>query len=127
MIVLDASVAVSGLLNAGRARDVLAHEQLHAPHLIDTEVASVLRRHVNAGTLTASGGWQCLNTFSRLGITRYPALGVVDRVWALRENLSAYDATYVALAEMLACPLITADARLARAPGPKCDITILPA
>lgn len=67
-----------------------------------------------------------MDTFRRLGITRYPVFSYLDRVWELRDNLSAYDASYVALAELLDCNLLTADARLSRAPGIRCPITVVP-
>ena len=126
MIVVDASAALSALLNAGPARSVLASEQLHAPHLIDSEVASGLRRKVAAQRLDADAGWTALDTLRRLGMTRYPVFALLDRVWELRDNLSAYDASYVALAELLGCSLLTADGRLGRAPGPRCPITVVP-
>lgn len=126
MIVVDASAALSALLNAGPARSALAREQLHAPHLIDSEVANALRRRVAAQQLGADVGWTALDAFRRLGMTRYPAFSLLDRVWELKENLSAYDASYVALAELLDCSLLSADARLSRAPGIRCPITIVP-
>lgn len=126
MIVVDASTALSALLNAGPARDTLAREQLHAPHLIDSEVASGLRRQVAAARIRADEGWAALSTWSRLGCTRYALHGLLDRVWALRDNLSAYDAGHVALAEALGCSLVTADARISRAPGLRCPITVMP-
>lgn len=126
MIVVDASAALSALLNAGAARDALASEQLHAPHLIDSEVASGLRRRVSAQRLDGAAGWLALDTWRRLGMTRYPVFTLLERVWEIRDNLSAYDASYVALAELLGCSLLTADARLSRAPGVRCPITVLP-
>lgn len=126
MIVVDASAALSALLNAGAARDAVASEQLHAPHLIDSEVASGLRRRVSAQRLDGAAGWLALDTWRRLGMTRYPVFTLLERVWEIRDNLSAYDASYVALAELLGCSLITADARLSRAPGVRCPITVLP-
>lgn len=126
MIVVDASAALSALLNAGAARRTLANQQLHAPHLIDSEVASGLRRRVASRQLSAEAGWAALDTLRRLGMTRYPGFTLVDRVWELRDNLSAYDACYVALAELLDCDLLTADARLSRAPGVRCAITVVP-
>ena len=126
MIVVDASAALAGLLNDGPARHALAVGQLHAPHLVDAEVASGLRRRVAAHELDATAGWTTLDTWRRLGLTRYPIFGLLDRVWELRDNLSAYDATYVALAERLGCSLLTADARLSRAPRLQCPITIVP-
>jgi len=126
MIVVDASAALSGLLAAGPARRALAADQLHAPHLVDMEVVSGLRRLVAARQLTDVHGRMALHTWQRLGITRHPASSLLERVWELRENVSAYDAGYVALAELLDCALLTADARLARAPGVRCSITLVP-
>lgn len=126
MIVVDASAALSGVLNAGPARNALAAEQLHAPHLIDPEVASGLRRQVAARRMSAADGWAALDTWRRLGLTRYPVAALLDRVWQLRGSVSAYDATYVALAERLGCELMSADARLARAPGIQCAVTVVP-
>jgi len=126
VIVVDASAALSALLNAGAARDAVASEQLHAPHLIDSEVASGLRRRVSAQRLDGAAGWLALDTWRRLGMTRYPVFTLLERVWEIRDNLPAYDASYVALAELLGCSLLTADARLSRAPGVRCPITVLP-
>jgi predicted nucleic acid-binding protein len=126
VIVLDASAAVSGLLNAGPARDSLTGDLLHAPHLVDSEVASGLRRQVASGRIIAGDGWAALDTWRRLGITRYATLGLLERIWELRDNLSAYDAGYVALAESLGCSLLTADARISRAPGLRCPVTVVP-
>lgn len=126
MIVVDASAALSALLNAGPARRTLGDEQLHAPHLIDSEVANGLGRRVAAAQLDAEAGWTALDAFRRLGMKRYPVFALLDRVWALRDNLSAYDAAYVALAESLDCSLLTADARLGRAPGIRCAVTVVP-
>jgi predicted nucleic acid-binding protein len=126
VIVVDASAALAALLNEGPARHALADQQLHAPHLIDTEVASGLRRNVQAERVSAAAGWAALDAFRRLGMTRYPGSVLLDRVWDLRDNLSAYDACYVALAEFLGCDLLTADARLSRAPGIGCAVTVVP-
>ncbi len=126
MIVTDASATISALLNDGPARRLLADEQLHAPHLLDPEVASGMRRRVLARDITADQGWAALDVLRRLAVTRYPTAALLDRIWELRDNVSAYDATYVALAEALECPLVTADARLGRAPGARCPVTIVP-
>jgi predicted nucleic acid-binding protein len=126
VIVVDASAALSGLLNDGPARRSLATDQLHAPHLIDSEVASGLRRRVAARQVTADNGWAALDIWRRLGLTRYAGYPLLERVWQLRDNLSAYDAGYVALAESLGCPLVTADVRLSQAPGIRCLITVVP-
>jgi predicted nucleic acid-binding protein len=126
VIVVDASAALSALLNDGPARRFLATEQLHAPHLVDSEVANGLRRQVVARHMAAADGWTALDRWRRLGMTRYPTFGLLDRVWELRDNVSAYDAAYVALAEQLGCALLTADARLSRIPEAGCPITVVP-
>lgn len=126
MIVVDASAALSGLLNDGAARRSLATEQLHAPHLVDSEVANGLRRHVITGRITSDEGSSALSVWGRLGVTRYGVHGLLDRIWHLRDNLSAYDAGYVALAEALDCSFVTADARISRAPGIRCLVTVVP-
>lgn len=125
MIVVDASAALSALLTAGPARQALSVEQLHAPHLIDSEVANGLRRRVAAG-MSSDAGWTALDTWRRVGMTRYPVFTFLDRVWELRDNLPTYDASYVALAELLGCALLTADRRLARAPAARCPVTVVP-
>jgi predicted nucleic acid-binding protein len=125
VIVVDASAAVAALLNAGPARIALASDQLHAPHLVDSEVASALRRQVNGRHLSASDAWQALEVWRRLGLTRYPVIGIIERIWQLRENLSSYDASYVALAEELGCALLTCDGRLGQAPRLRCPITVV--
>lgn len=126
MIVVDASAALAGLLNAGAARRALGSEQLHVPHLIDSEIANGLRRGVSRGRIDPDAGWAALDTWRRLGMIRYPIFGILDRVWQLRDNLSAYDASYVALAEQLDCALFTVDRRLSRASGIHCPITVVP-
>ena len=126
MIVLDASAAVSALLNAGEARTALADEAVHVPHLIDSQIAHALRRQVLGRSLGADDGRAALDTWRRLGVVRHPVGGLLDRVWELRDNVSAYDASYLALAEVLGCALLTADARLSRVPGLHCSVTLVP-
>lgn len=125
MIVLDASAAVLGLLNDGDARRALIEEDVAIPHLADSEVAQALRAQELRGDLDNAAAARALSRWGRLGLRRFGAATSLDRIWELRHNLSAYDATYVALAEMLDCPLVTADARLSRSPGPICPITTL--
>lgn len=125
MIVLDASAAVLGLLNDGDARRSLATESVAVPHLADSEVAQALRAQLLRGDVGADDAGTALAHWARLGLRRFAAVGLLSRIWELRDNLTAYDATYVALAEALACDLVTADARLARAPGPTCPITVV--
>ena len=89
-------------------------ESLHAPHLIDLEVLSVLRRQVLAGDLSAERAAAGITALTQLDLVRYQHATFADRIWALRENLTPYDAAYVALAEALNVPLLTLDGRLAR-------------
>ena len=79
-----------------------------------------------AEQLAADSGWTALDAFRRLGMTRYPVFSLPDRVWELRDKLSAHDASYVALAELLDCNLLTAGARLSRTPGIRCSIMLVP-
>ena len=125
MIVVDASAAVLGLLNDGDARASLAGEALACPHLVDSEVLHALRARVLRGDVEATVAQQAIDAWARLGIDRIGIVGLLGRIWELRANVSAYDATYVAVAEALDAPLLTADARLARAPGPRCPITVV--
>ena len=110
MIVIDASAAVQGLLTYAEARRLMTDEALAVPHLADPEIAQALRNQVARGTITVQTGTQALLRWMRVGVTRFNTSGLLRRVWELRQNLSAYDATYVALAEALDCRLVTADA-----------------
>ena len=91
-----------------------ADETLHAPHLLDLEIAQVLRRYVRAACISADRGREALSDFLDLPLTRYPHFVLLTRVWQMRHNLTAYDAAYLALAEALDAPLITRDRALAR-------------
>lgn len=122
MIVVDASVVAELVLRLPRAEAAAARvlddaEDLHAPHLIDLEVASVLRRSVAAGDVSAAQAAAALELHRSLPITRYGYDALFARVWELRANLTPYDAAYVALAEALGAPLVTFDAHVARAAG----------
>jgi predicted nucleic acid-binding protein len=125
MIVADASVIMAWLLRL-RTIPLPADEHVHVPHLIDAEIANAVRGHVRRGELDEPSGWEILHTFRWLGITRHGTFSMLDRVWELRDNLTAYDAAYVALAEALQCPLVTGDTRISRAPGLRCPVTVLP-
>lgn len=94
--------------------------------LVNRSAGSPLRRLVASGSVSDTDAGRAVRQWGRLGLTRLAVDGLTSRIWTLRHNLSAYDASYVALAEALDCPLLTADARLAGAPGPSCPITVLP-
>jgi predicted nucleic acid-binding protein len=122
VIVLDASAAVEFVLGTPSGEQVGARiarpgETLHAPHLIDIEVASVLRRWVRQGQLTAERGWQAVADLQDLMLVRYPHGVLLERIWELRSNASAYDAAYLALADVLDAPLVTCDRRIVGIPG----------
>ncbi|GAA3556870.1 PIN domain-containing protein [Microlunatus spumicola] len=126
MVVVHSSVLVGALLRHGQTRERLAEEELHAPHLLDSEVTSALRGLVLGNRLDAGTAGRALVGLQSASLTRHPAGPMTERVWGLRANLSAYDALYIALAERLGCPLLTADARIARAPGLRCPVDVLP-
>lgn len=121
MTVVDASAVLAVLVGGPDERLAarLADEPvLHAPHLLDTEVLHALRRLDQRGEISARHADDARSLFAQLTIHRYPHAPLSDRVWQLRANLTAYDATYVALAEGLELPLVTTDGRLARScPG----------
>lgn len=129
MIVVDASAMLELLLRTQVAAAVenrlRGAASLHAPHLLDLEVAQVLRRHERTGELTESRGREALEDFSAFRIARYPHKVFLSRVWSLRQNATAYDACYLALAEMLGAPLITRDRRLAAVPGHHARVELL--
>lgn len=121
MIVVDASARLEVLLRTPAAEAVErclfeeSHETLHAPHLLDVEVAQVLRRYAAAGEIDGERGRAALADLADFPIRRYPHDLLLTRVWDLRKNFTAYDAVYVALAEALDAPLLTRDRRLAAA------------
>lgn len=130
MIVLDASAVVELLLGGERAEVVIppleAHDgALHAPGLLDVEVAQTLRRLEATGVMDPSRARAALEILEDLPVTRHPATPLLPRIWEHRANLTAYDAAYVALAEALGCPLLTFDGALAGAPGISVPITLL--
>jgi len=124
--VFDASVIVAALIDGGPdgqwAEEMLAAGPIAAPQLMPVEVANVLRRAALAGQVSADAASLAHADLQSLRADLFPYWPFADRVWALRGDLTSYDAWYVALAEFLGCPLLTLDARLARATGPACEI-----
>jgi predicted nucleic acid-binding protein len=121
-LVLDASVVLEALLRRTAAEAAVGwmldqRHTLHAPHLLDGEVAQVGRRYAAAGDISGLRGRELLEDLADLPIERYPHDVLLPRVWTLRNNLTAYDAVYVALAEALDATLLTTDRRIAAAPG----------
>ena len=121
-MVLDASAAIELLLNTARGerigRRLAADDEIvHVPHLVDVEVANVLRRYVLRGELDERRAALALEHWRSFDVERYPHEPFLPRVWRLRNNVSPYDAVYVALAEALGAVLVTSDRRLAAAPG----------
>jgi predicted nucleic acid-binding protein len=122
VIVVDASALLEALLRtperaAVERRMFNSGESLHAPHLLDVEVAHVIRRYAATGELDAERGREALADLADFPLRRYPHDFLLPRIWELRNNLTAYDAVYIALAEALGAPLLTRDRRLATAPG----------
>lgn len=109
-----------------RARERLRGEELAAPHLVDVEVTSVLRRSVRTGTMSEQRASQALQDLADLAIERVPHTTLLPRVWELRDNYTPYDACYVAVAELFHVPLLTYDARMAGAPGARCAFEVFP-
>lgn len=122
MIVVDASAVVEWLLQTTAGQRIQHRissqpNSLHAPHLLDVEVLHTFRRSVRQGGLTPSRAEEAIQDLLDLRIVRYPHSVLLPRMWRLRNNVSAYDAAYVALAEALDAALLTHDDRLASAPG----------
>lgn len=118
--VLDTSAVVAVLMGDHPSRQLAARVSggdLHAPHLVDVEFTHVVRRLVASGRVTIERANGLRADFADLPIIRYPHGPLLDRMWQLRDNLSAYDAAFVALSEALDLPLVTVDARLAASPG----------
>ncbi|MEZ5123594.1 MAG: type II toxin-antitoxin system VapC family toxin [Solirubrobacterales bacterium] len=129
MLVVDASVLAPALAyddaDGERAREAIEGEDLCAPHLLDLEITSVWRRDCATGRVPDWRARQAFADLADLPIVRVPHADMLPRIWELRDNVTPYDAAYVALAEALDAPLLTADARFAAAPGPRCEFRVL--
>ena len=130
MIVIDASALLEALIGTPSASLVEAYifqtdQTIHAPHLLDLEVAQVLRRFVLGGRITLARAQQALAHLTNLQPFRYPHDFLLPRVWELRANVTAYDAVYIALAEYLGAPLVTRDRRMANAVGHHAQIELV--
>ena len=130
MIVPDASVLVDLLRGSGDMEVLIdrlfaSRETLHVPHVVDLEVAQALRGSLLRGQAEPDRAAQALADLSDLPLHRYPHTRLLERVWELRDDLTVYDASYVALAEVLEAPLVTRDARLARAGGHRANIELI--
>ena len=130
MIVVDASALLEVLLRTPAGLSVERRlfgsgQTLHAPHLLDLEVAQVIRRYAATGNLDQERGRAALADMMDLPLRRYPHDFLLPRIWQLRDNLTAYDASYVALAELLDAPLVTRDARLATSPGHSAHVELV--
>lgn len=123
-LVVDASAVVAALVDDGPdgrwAESLVASDDLAAPHLMPVEATNILRRAAQAGALSAESAALAHDDLLALPVTLFPYAPFGPRVWELRDNLTGYDAWYVALAEALKAPLATLDTRLARATGPRC-------
>jgi predicted nucleic acid-binding protein len=130
VIVVDSSIILEVLLRTKSAESIEKKifsrgQTLHAPHLIDIEIAQVIRRYISAGELTPERGMQAIEDLIDVRITRYSHDIFLPRIWELRTNMTAYDAAYVALAEILDSPLLTRDAKLARSQGSMAKIQLI--
>ncbi|MGL4744420.1 MAG: type II toxin-antitoxin system VapC family toxin [Dermatophilaceae bacterium] len=126
MIVVDASVLANALVLDGPAARRIAAEEIHAPHLVDAEVANALRGQCLGGHLAEDIAMAAITGLGQLHLTRHAHRLLLTRAWALRHNLTIYDALYVALAEGLGAALVTADARIAGCPGVRTSIEVIP-
>jgi predicted nucleic acid-binding protein len=130
-LVIDASLVVSALVDAGDtgrwAESLMASEPLSAPHLMPVEVTNILRRTVANGEITQDVASMAHADLLDLRVELFPYAPFAPRVWELRDNITSYDAWYVALAEFLGSSLATLDRRLARAAGPRCTFETPPA
>jgi len=127
-LVIDASMVVAGLIDSGAdgrwAEALLVSDSLAAPHMMTAEAANILRRSAAAGAISAEQASLAHADLLDLRVEFFPYGPFAARIWELRENVTCYDAWYVAIAEALGAPLATLDARLANAPGPHCRFMV---
>ena len=130
MIVVDASALLEFLLQTRLGARVEARlfrdeDDLHAPHLVDVELVQGLRRLVRTGEVSAARAAEAIADLLDLDLHRHAHVDLLGRAWRLRDNLTAYDAMYVALAEAIAAPIVTCDNPLANAPGHRARIELI--
>lgn len=129
MIVVDASVFVTALGHDGdegrQVRERLRGQRVFAPEIVDLEVASYVRRAHREGRIGPQRAVQALGDLALASIARVSHTPFLSRIWDLRHNVTPYDAANVALAEVMEAPLLTADARLSRAPGLACEVVLI--
>ena len=129
VIVVDASVVGTALIDDAPDGDIararLHRQRLAAPALIDAEILSLLKGLTRARKLDGRRAREAVADYAAMSLRRMPHLALITRMWDLRDNLSIYDAAYVALAEAIGAPLLTADRRLARAAGVDCEIELI--
>ncbi|HJE52249.1 MAG TPA: type II toxin-antitoxin system VapC family toxin [Tessaracoccus flavescens] len=126
MIVLDPSVALAALTGHTRARHAIVDRRLLAPAHIDVELTHALRGLTLGGHIGPTDAHRILDIWRSLAIDRLPLQPLLPRIWELRDNLTGYDAAFVAAAEAHGVPLVTADKKLAAATGPRCAIHLIP-
>lgn len=130
MIVVDTSAIIAALIGRPHVQDlterIRSDGDLHAPHLLDVEFQHALWRLVVSGAISDDRAADARIDFAELAVVRYPHVSLAGRMWELRHNVTAYDAAFIALAEALEVPLVTCDARLARAPSHKASVEVFP-
>jgi predicted nucleic acid-binding protein len=130
VIVVDASALLEFLLQTPLGARVEARlfrddDELHAPHLVDIEITQGLRRLVRSGEVSSSRAEEAIADLTDFDLHRHPHLDLLGRVWKLRDNLTAYDAVYVALAEAIDAPMVTCDGPLAKASGYRARVEVI--
>jgi predicted nucleic acid-binding protein len=129
VIVADASVVGPAFIDDGphgdHARQRIRDQLLFAPSLIDLEVLSMIKGRLRAGAVDQRRAREAVADFLTVRLRRMPHVGLLPRIWDLRDKLSIYDAAYVALAEAIGVPLLTADRGIARTPGLACDVELI--